>query len=62
MDTVIDAYMPDIEKNHQLLVKNGLETIGSFVSVYKKHAVRTAENLTLPDRSMLVFIPRMWYQ
>ncbi|MEE4363294.1 MAG: HAMP domain-containing protein [Desulfotignum sp.] len=53
MNTVIDAYMPDIEKNHQLLVKNGLETIGSFVSEYKKHALKTAENIKLPDSSHL---------
>ncbi len=53
MNTVIDAYMPDIEKNHQLLVKNGLDTIDSFVSDYKQDALKTAQNLKLPDSSHL---------
>ncbi len=53
MDTVIDAYLPNIEKNHRLLVKNGLDTIDSFVSDYKQDAFKTAQNLKLPDKSHL---------
>lgn len=53
MNTILDAYVPDIERNHQLLVKNGLDTIDSFVSEYKKNVFKTAENLNLPDRSHL---------
>jgi methyl-accepting chemotaxis protein len=34
-------------------VKNGLDTIDSFVSEYKKNVFQTAENINLPDRSHL---------
>jgi len=53
MNTIMDSYVPIIERNHQLLLKNGLDTIDSFVSSYKKQVFQTAQNFNLPDGSHL---------
>lgn len=51
MNTVMDAYLSDIGKLDQLLVKNGLDTIDSFVLEYQQNALATGGKIRIPDQS-----------
>ena len=51
MNTIIDSYLSDVNKFNDLLVKNGLEKVDSFVSEYKKNALKLGEAIQISDKS-----------
>ncbi len=56
MDTIINSYMVDVNKINNLLVKNGLDTIASFVAEYKQKALKEIKTLQIKkDSSIIVF-------
>lgn len=56
MNTVIDSYLSDIDKLNGLLVKNGLDSIHSFVAEYKQNAFKATEVIQLPEKSHLFIV------
>jgi hypothetical protein len=53
MDTIIDAYMQDIVRHHELLQTNGLDTIESFVTAYQNQVYAAGRAIKIADTSHL---------
>ncbi len=51
MNTIIDSYLSEVNKLNDLLVKNGLEKVASFVSEYKKNALKKGAAIQISDES-----------
>jgi hypothetical protein len=56
MNTIIDSYLSDVNKLNDLLVKNGLEKVASFVSEYKKNAQEMGAAIQISDKSYIFII------
>ncbi len=56
MDTIVNSYLDDVNKIHNLLTKNGLDKVDSFVSEYKLKALKGLEAIQIIDVShMFIF-------
>jgi HAMP domain-containing protein len=53
MDTIIDAYMQDIVRHHELLQTNGLDTIESFVTAYQNQVYEAGSAMNIATSSHL---------
>lgn len=53
MDTIIDSYMQDIFRHHDLLKRNGLDTIESFVAAYQNQVYEAGRAMKIADTSHL---------
>jgi len=56
MNTVIDFYLSDVDKLNNLLVKNGLNTVDSFVSEYKQNAFKTIDAIKIPEQAHIFIL------
>ena len=56
MNTIIDSYLADVNMLHNLLAKNGLEKIPSFVSDYKHRAFRIGKDIQSPPSGHIFII------
>lgn len=53
MDTIIDSYMQDIVRHHDLLKTNGLDAIESFVTAYQNQVFDEGRSIDIADTSHL---------
>ncbi|EMS79941.1 HAMP domain-containing protein [Desulfotignum phosphitoxidans] len=53
MDTIIDSYMQDIDRHHDLLKTNGLNAIPSFVAAYQNQVFAAGRAMKIADTSHL---------
>ena len=53
MDTIIDSYMQDIVRHHDLLKTNGLDAIESFVTTYQNQVFAVGRAMKIADTSHL---------
>jgi len=53
MDTVINAYLQDIVRHHDLLKTNGLDNIQSFIAAYQNQVFDTAKSIEIAENSHL---------
>jgi PAS domain S-box-containing protein len=56
MNTIIDSYLIDINKINNLLVKNGLDKVDSFVSEYKQKVLNEGASIQIADTSRILII------
>jgi methyl-accepting chemotaxis protein len=53
MDTIIDAYMQEVNRHHELLQTNGLDAIESFVTAYQNQVYAAGRAMKIADTSHL---------
>ncbi len=56
LNTIIDSYLADVNKLHNLLERNGLDKVASFVSNYKQKAFRAGESIQIPASAQIFII------